>query len=249
MGASVHLFTDADNTLWDTNAVYAQAQLELLRDVERATGRRVPAAADSGLAFLRSIDQRIAADHPDRLRYPPVLLVRGVSLALQGDSAELAATRAVTDASTTLAGFEDIAERFTKRLRALPPLREGVRTGLQALANAEVPITIVTEERRDRCMRIIEGHHLSSLIGDHVLSLKKTAEAFDQLRRDTPEPRVAMVGDQLDRDVRPAAMAGFEAYHFPGGFMPYWNDGARGDDAFVRISRYDAIVPYLVSHD
>lgn len=29
-----HLFTDADNTLWDTNAVFIEVQLGLLRAVE-----------------------------------------------------------------------------------------------------------------------------------------------------------------------------------------------------------------------
>ncbi|MDA9393086.1 hypothetical protein WN73_21450 [Bradyrhizobium sp. CCBAU 45394] len=62
-----HLFTDADNTLWDTDTVFAAAQLEMLREVEKLTGRRAPDDEDRGLAFLRTIDQRIATEHPDHL--------------------------------------------------------------------------------------------------------------------------------------------------------------------------------------
>ena len=54
---------DADNTLWDTNAVYANAQLALLSAVEEHVG--VNAAGDR-LTYLRNIDQALAQRHPQR---------------------------------------------------------------------------------------------------------------------------------------------------------------------------------------
>ncbi|MGK9235777.1 HAD hydrolase-like protein [Inquilinus limosus] len=244
MRVPVHLFTDADNTLWDTNSVYAQAQLELLRDIERETGCRAPPAKDGGLAFLRLIDQRIAVDHPDRLRYPPRLLVHGITLALAGESATRAASQALAAADGVSAKNEELAKRFVQRLHMLPPLREGVRAALQALSNAHVPVTIVTEERRDRCSRLVDAHSIAPLIGA-ILSVEKAQPTFERLRREADASRVAMVGDQPDRDLRPAAMAGFETYFFPGGFTPYWNEGTHGSP-FVRISRYDEILSYII---
>lgn len=74
------VFIDADNTLWDTNRVYADAQLSLLTDVERASGRR--AKVDNRLGWLREIDQALAERHHAGLRYPPRLLAKAVALAL-----------------------------------------------------------------------------------------------------------------------------------------------------------------------
>jgi hypothetical protein len=50
MTHATYLFTDADNTLWDTDTVYAEAQLALLRDLELLTGHSAPDAEDQGLA-------------------------------------------------------------------------------------------------------------------------------------------------------------------------------------------------------
>ncbi|HTD32123.1 MAG TPA: hypothetical protein VK665_00580, partial [Candidatus Elarobacter sp.] len=54
------LFSDADNRLWDTNAVYERAQLRLLNDVEASAGARAPVPEAGRLDYLRAIDQRIA---------------------------------------------------------------------------------------------------------------------------------------------------------------------------------------------
>ena len=56
------LFTDADNTLWDTNSVFAAAQVGLLRDIESEVRLTAPEASDEGLAFVRRIDQEGLAD-------------------------------------------------------------------------------------------------------------------------------------------------------------------------------------------
>jgi putative hydrolase of the HAD superfamily len=76
------VFIDADNTLWDTNRVYADAQLALLADVEIATGFRAPEI--DKLDWLRAIDQLLAEKHHAGLRYPPRLLAKAVALALKG---------------------------------------------------------------------------------------------------------------------------------------------------------------------
>ena len=44
MVARMHLFTDADNTLWDTNGVFVDAQRAMLRELETATGLCAPEA-------------------------------------------------------------------------------------------------------------------------------------------------------------------------------------------------------------
>ena len=86
------VFVDADNTLWDTDQVFAGAQLAMLAETELALELKAP--PQDRLAFVRAIDQAIAARHHAGLRYPPRLLVRALSHALQGYGSEAAARAA-----------------------------------------------------------------------------------------------------------------------------------------------------------
>jgi putative hydrolase of the HAD superfamily len=91
--------------------------------------------------------------------------------------------------------------------------------------------------------KLIEAHCLASFIGG-IASIRKTRDAFRQLKNVANAERVVMVGDQLDRDIRAAAAAGFETFYFPGGFKPYWLDQTEANKT-QQVSRYDEIVPYL----
>jgi putative hydrolase of the HAD superfamily len=246
MAARTHLFTDADNTLWDTNGVFVEAQLAMLRELEMATGLSAPEAEDRGLEFLRRVDQNIAASHPERLRYPPVLLARGLLFALAGDNADQAADRATRE-QVAVPGGDETVQRFTERLRTVPCLRAGVWNGLTIIAAAGVPITVVTEERLERCRHLLEAHGLSALV-QKVISIHKTVEAFRQLRREAGKGRALMIGDQLDRDIRCASEAGFKTFFFPSGFVPYWNrDITHVPDH--EIAQFDEIVPFILQDE
>jgi putative hydrolase of the HAD superfamily len=242
---TTYLFTDADNTLWNTDAVFVAAQLEMLHEIERITGRNAPADEDRGLAFLRNLDQRIAAVHPDHLRYPPSLLAHGLALVLEGVEVEEAVAR-VTDPVKGLGSiFEAAQARFLDSIQRLPALREGVREGLLAISKANIAITIVTEERVERCRKFLTGHRLENMIAD-VVSVRKTTEAYLDLRRSVATGRYFMVGDQIDRDILAAAAAGYSTFYFPGGFAPYW--ASELDTCKTRrIDRYDAIVPDVLA--
>lgn len=240
-----HLFTDADNTLWDTDKVFAAAQLDMLRQMERLTGHDAPQDDDRGLTFLRELDQRIAETHPDHLRYPPALLARGLSMVLQGQNVDEALALIAGPAVRPDEAFESAQARFLESIASLPPLRSGVREGLSALSKAGVPITIVTEERPERCRRFVSGHHLEHLIGE-IASVRKTSAAYHDLKRAAGSARCFMVGDQIDRDIVSAESAGFATFYFPGGFAPYWNANLDVGNAKT-IDRYDAIVPDILS--
>jgi putative hydrolase of the HAD superfamily len=108
-----------------------------------------------------------------------------------------------------------------------------------------VPIIVVSEERLERCQHLLDAHSLSAFIVD-VASIRKTADAYRNLRRRVGPGLALMVGDQLDRDIRSAAEAGFETFFFPSAFAPYWNrDTAHVSDH--EISRFDEIVPFLLN--
>jgi putative hydrolase of the HAD superfamily len=235
------LFTDADNTLWDTNAVFVEAQLELLRALERGTGMVAPEGHDRGLAFLRAVDQRLARQHPDHLRYPPVLLVSGLLHALSGHSPIRAADLAL--AATHPSGYENDIENYLTALRALPALREGVRETLTSARRCGVPVTVVSEERAERCIARLEAHDIAVLIND-VVSAPKTVQLFKELRAGRLRRRCIMVGDQPDRDISPAKRAGFECYLYPSDFTPFWSKQSKAKPLLV-LDRFDDLIPIL----
>jgi putative hydrolase of the HAD superfamily len=237
-----HLFTDADNTLWDTNAVFSRAQLAMLRDVEAASQRTVPLGAEEGLGFLRCIDQYIAEQHPDHLGYPPVLLAQGLLLAFRGATASEAASQALAQPSSD-SSLRPIVERFVHRLRSLPRLRQGVRRGVADLSAKGVQITVITETRQHRCIDLLTKHALTVFIAE-VTSVRKTPQVYRRLAENHRGARAAMVGDQLDRDILFASQAGFETFYFPSAFQPHWLAEVEVTPDHL-IERYDDILEFL----
>ncbi len=240
-----HLFTDADNTLWDTDSVFVAAQLDMLRQIERLIGRDAPHDEDRGLAFLRYVDQKIATAHPDHLRYPPALLAQGLAMVLEGRDVEEAVAQVTGPEVGSAHAFEPAQTRFLETIQKLPPLRKGVREGLVAASEAEISVTIVTEENAERCRKFVAGHRLDHLIGG-LVSVRKTARAYLDLKRTVGTARCFMVGDQIDRDIAAAAAAGFTTFYFPGGFVPVWNAGSDIGKA-RRIDRYDTVISEILA--
>lgn len=225
------VFVDADNTLWDTDSVFADAQRKMLKRVEDATG--VAANAGSRLAFVRAVDQAIAERHHARLRYPPRLLVRGLEAALAGHPADRAARAAWRSQAPNRLPDErvdEIEQAFFVDLRHDPELRPGVREGLEALQAANTLVLIVTEGPRAKVEETTKSLALHNLIS-RIIEGPKQPELFQRvLRLMGASKRAFMVGDQLDRDIAPAKAAGIETIYFPGGFQPRW----ALDEAHVR---------------
>src|SRR5215475_8527897 len=82
------VFADADNTLWDTDDVYARAQVDLLKTIEFESGIKIE--NKDRLAFVRSLDQALAEKHRFGLRYPPRCLARALILVMTGVPEDIA---------------------------------------------------------------------------------------------------------------------------------------------------------------
>ena len=119
-----------------------------------------------------------------------------------------------------------------------------MREGLAAAYEAEIPVTIVTEEKADRCRKFVVGHQLEGLIAD-IVSVRKTSAAYRDLKRSAGMATCFMVGDQIDRDIVAASEAGFSTFYFPGGFEPFWNAGSDIGGA-RRIDRYDSMISEIL---
>ncbi|MDA9393087.1 hypothetical protein WN73_21455 [Bradyrhizobium sp. CCBAU 45394] len=162
---------------------------------------------------------------------------------LEGERVDDAVARVAAPNLAPTNAFESAQSRFFDAIRQLPPLRQGVREGLLSLTRVRIPVTIVTEERAERCRKFVTEHRLDGLIDD-IVSVRKTQEAYANLKQKARAGRCFMVGDQIDRDIVAAVAAGFSTFYFPGGFAPYWTSELDSSET-TRIDRFDAIVPEI----
>ncbi len=235
------LFTDADNTLWDTNAVFKHAQLLLMREVLKVVKPAHHSHESDALGYLRTIDQKIAAGHPDRLSYPPKLLARGLALALLGNSTD-DAVKKVLRFTRLDSKLDRPVEHYLNALLEIPSLRPGVSKTIP-VASTLAKITVVTEGDLNRCRLLLEKHNLEKFVTE-IISGNKDRQLFANLASRYTTHKLIMVGDQLDRDIEPPKLAGFFTVWFPGGFSPYWLTGA-GSSADFTIDRYDQVLALL----
>lgn len=243
------VFIDADNTLWDTDGVFAEAQLRLLAAVEKSTGLAGP--VDNRLEFVRTFDQQLAQQHHLGLRYPPRLLVDALALGLQGMPYREAVRQAWTrgDASgVDRSAVAQIESDFVGDISKQPTLLAGVAKGLAELASIDATSVVFTEGSRKRVLRTVQSHRLDEFI-DRVFEAPKTARMFERVKSLAREGQsVYVIGDQLTRDIRPANDAGLTTIYVPGRFQPKWESEAIGLATF-KASSFDAAVSFLLQSE
>jgi putative hydrolase of the HAD superfamily len=243
----VLVFVDADNTLWDTNAVYASAQLELLKAIEARLG--IESEADDRLGFVREFDQGLAERHHLGLRYPTKFLIRALALGLEGNTPSDSVRRAWSQTHATTAISEEDAARiegdFARALDSLPTLRKGVHEGLVGLQRNRFRVIVLTESSTSRVLSIADALRIRDLF-ERVLEIRKQVATLKRMRAALGHPRLnVIVGDQLDRDIEPAMEAGFKTVYFPGGFRPQWEREVEAVKPDFTISSF-AQVPGIV---
>ncbi|RJP25076.1 MAG: HAD family hydrolase [Candidatus Abyssobacteria bacterium SURF_5] len=238
---------DADNTLWDTDLVYAKSQLILLSEIEKHL--KVTAPSDDKLSFLRRMDQNLARLHNYNLEYPARLLINALALALTGHS-PLVSVREAVRTGTDVLGRDFINEMemlFIKKLKSeIPPLRIGVRQGVKKLHQRGGLLVILTEGNRDKCKLLLNKYELSNYI-HKILVARKEVRIYQEILAefDVASQSNYMVGDQLDRDIAPAKEAGFYTIYFAGGFQPFWMPAVRDICPHFTISSFEEL-PHLI---
>src|SRR3546814_11839881 len=96
---------------------------------------------------------------------------------------------------------------------ALPisPRRPGVREGLTALRKSHSIIFVITEGERDRVRRTARAHQLEGLF-DRIIEAPKIPRIYQRALRLVGDASTAfMVGEQLQRYLRPAKEAGLRS--------------------------------------
>jgi putative hydrolase of the HAD superfamily len=227
------VLVDADNTLWDTDAVFREAQLLLLARVEERTGASCRAV--DRLAFVRSYDQALAQNHHLHLRYPPQLLVKSVEAGFAGAAPAAAAREAISGRMPAVspldrAGVDAIVSDYVQALSLAPQLLPTVAEGVRVAKDAGLRLYVMTEGRIDKQKRILELHGLLASF-EGVWELTKERSQFDRVVSRFEGSRVVVVGDQPDRDIVPARAAGCSTVLVPSRFKPSWQASIDQDAA------------------
>jgi putative hydrolase of the HAD superfamily len=243
------ILADADNTLWDTDAVFADAQSQLLEAIERAAGLTAPANADKRLSWLRRYDQAIATIHHRHLRYPPSLFVRALAMGIAGATPTDAASAVVR--GSAMAGLTDqdvdvIVGAFFRAVERVPGILPGVREGLETAGRERIDVWVLTEGPAERQRGRIGSHGLNGLVRG-VAEVTKNKEQFARYRQRFAPRIIYVIGDQPDRDIAPARAAGCRAVLVPSRFRPEWHDNAAWSQADYVSETFNAAVDWVVS--
>lgn len=239
------ILADADNTLWDTDSVFADAQLGMLASVDR----HFPGMGHPDLlAHVRAYDQALAQIDRRHLRYPPVLLVRALALGNLGHDAETAARMAIAQRPSTelVDVHEGIVADYFDALARTPALLHGVVDGLGLARKAGLDVWILTEGSADRQRTRAQALGIVDLVKG-VSEVAKSHDQFDrQRRRFAPSPLV-VIGDQPDRDILPAQAAGCIGVLVPSRFRPGWIASTAWGAADHVAERFDLAIGWVVS--
>jgi len=240
------VLTDADNTLWDTDSVFSDAQLRLLSSVEKMTAE--PYTKDDRLEFVRRYDQALAAIHHAHLKYPPTLLVRALEMALHGTDPSTAATvvcRGGHSSSLEQSAIDLAVEEYFAMLGRLPKLLPMVRDGLEQLRQAGILPYVLTEGKIEKQKKILLHYSLTDLVSG-IFEVTKDRAQFERLRLRFSPAEVVIIGDQIDRDVIPAKAAGCSTVLVPGRFRPYWHREDQASEASVVGSTFAEGVHWIL---
>lgn len=246
--SDVVAFVDADNTLWDTDAVFADAQLQLLAEVESRVGRVAPG---DRLHFIRTIDQILAEHHHDGLRYPPKYLVAAVAWALRGtplDKSLLVVWQhSPKEAEFAADEASAIVRDFIANISRSPGLLPGVEVGLRRLKEGNVRIFVISEGDRRRVSRRLVSNRLEQYV-DKIIEAPKHERLYRRILRLAGSPKRAwMVGDQLSRDIAPAISAGLSTIYIPSRFRPRWEAKETSVMPAFKVQRFDQAVNLIMT--
>lgn len=254
---------DADNTLWDTNAVFRQAQLDMLRVFGRAG---LLADEEHQLGVLRAVDRELISQLR-RFEYDFRVLSTALAIYYSGvSSIEEAVRRTVRLGSDALSSsllplVEEAYQSFEEGLRAIPPLFPDTEATLTAVHaskadDCEVAVLVFSDGNPSRLDRILHAHNIRSRrIFDEIIIGTKSAESFEEAklsglrhlpnRGEPSQTTFVMIGDSLQRDVKFGNQAGFITVYKPADFLGQEKPREPDEEPDFTISTLNDLLPIL----
>src|SRR4029077_5170555 len=222
---------DADNTLWDTNAVFSEAQINLLSVFAEVGLLKDPEAE---LDTLRKIDRELSRV-TGHFEYDCASLAIAVGHYYSGIiNVEQAADFALKQIESVSASvIEQSCVAFARTLKKIPPLFTDTEEVLRVLTSnrslqQSIVLILFTDGERSRIERILETYRLGESTFDEVVIGRKTVESFKEVRMlalqklesvEDSDAKILMIGDSLKRDIGPSKQAGFTTIYKPAGFL------------------------------
>ncbi|AOS46103.1 hypothetical protein Verru16b_03199 [Lacunisphaera limnophila] len=237
---------DADNTLWDTNSIYREAQLEMLSGVEALADHKV---TGERLNYVRAIDQKIAESNPAGNRYPPWLLAECLYRGLMTEKKQ-EVDKLSEEVSACL---QEIVATYLRRLNEKPRLLPQAKALLEKCAQKHAKLILLTESSLQRVHNLLLAHELTNFFHE-VYSERNKQLVFGSIR-ESVDPILRQnclfisVGDQLSSDLMPADKMGYKTVYIPAGFKKLNEDVSsfKPDYTFISLSGFmahlDVIMP------
>lgn len=257
---------DADNTLWDADSVYRDAQLQLLSSLGRAGLLQNP---EHEFRALRAVDMELAR-HFGIFEYNVEHLARAMALrsltGAEGEDLVRAATEPQNSEAARLRPFlnavQAAADAFHEALHRTPDLFPDTVSVLRCIYEARgygVPLVtaVLTEGRRDRIQRVFAAHHVhvGELFDEIIIVQRKNKGEFEGARgaMERALPAAArsdhatsiMVGDTLTRDVKFANQAGYLTVYKPSPFKGVEQPAAQDEVPDYTITTLIELLPIL----
>jgi putative hydrolase of the HAD superfamily len=257
---------DADNTLWDTNAVFSNAQLSLLRVLESFD---LIANPELQLPVLRHID-RLLFKRLNRFEYDFKTLSVAVSyFFVHGNLTPEELVEKVLHPSFVSSGtLGDIAKQaflaYGQSLEDIPEIFPDAKTTLKALRSlnstkCSVVILLLSEGNFQRLQRILQSHKMfgNQYFDEIMVESSKTRDVFARARarglerlacNNDSECSSFVVGDSLKRDIKYGNQCGFTTVYKPAGFMGIEIPRDIDEEPTLEISNLEHLIPSLINY-
>ena len=232
------LVIDGDNTLWDTNRVFEDAQHWLLESLHGAKP-----SVSTGLSFeqLRKVDDLFIRES-GRQEYDFRLLVLALMFLQKGMTEKDAVSFALSGLREHPSNVDaklatKITQAFRLRLQEIPPLLPSVSRSLKELLRLKarykgrLVLVLLSEGDETRIRPILECHFGKRRVFDILQIVERKSE--DTLRDaqiqgskvlesesgcSQIQSQLAVVGDSIASDVVPGNLVGALTIYIPGGY-------------------------------
>lgn len=233
------LIFDADNTIWDTDAVFRGAQLALLKTFAKAALITQP---DLQLETLRTLD-RVLVNKLGQAEYDFKLLSTALAYFYSQKLTISEAVDAAVHANLVLnpiltEASEEAYQAFKRELKRVPPLYPEtipVLSAFRALVSEANPLVtiLLSEGNHTRLEHILEAHNIrAQRLFDEIIIAPKSKEVFEQTKEiglqllshqtiSGKEVVFVLIGDSLHRDIKFGNQTGFVTVYKPSAFKGF----------------------------
>jgi len=221
---------DGDNTLWDANAVFTEAQLAILEEL-RNYGLDIDPKKE--FSNLRLFDNMLIKKY-QKYEYNFRVLPFALYLYYKNKSSEKKAIQMAYDIfeegrkEDGLDVADKCYESFKNKLTQTPSLFPNVIKTLKYLKDLNCFFILSSEGKKERVMKIIKHYNLEQFF-NYISTEKKSIQTFQKLISKGSEMltysmtcsrKVIVVGDMLEREILFGNIIGAITIYKPGGYKP-----------------------------